>query len=141
MGSTVDPRLFVQDFSTINQSSSMVPQAIAAGVTNIASSVAGGVKSGLDEMKQNKATLKAGATMIDAASKLFPSYADMLGEVGTRLKDENTPLYERAAEAAQMASLIDMMVGESRWKQEFGLQQQKFSASQKQQAATQDPFW
>jgi hypothetical protein len=116
MGSTIDPRLFVQDFDTVRQAGMLVPAAISAAASQVSNSLTDYAK----QQKEEKNRLKAGAAMIDAAAKMFPSQAGMLEGIGTQLKDENVPLSERAAIASQVGELINMTVGEKRWQQEMG---------------------
>jgi len=118
LGSTIDPRLFIQDFSGYEKAASTR----AMGVLSATNQVSAQVEDYTKQQKEAKDRLKAGATLIDAASKMFPSQAPMLEGVMQQLKDEDIPLSERSAIAAQIGDLINMGVGEGRYKQEYDLQ-------------------
>lgn len=123
LGSTIDPRLFIQDFSGYEKAASTR----AMGVLSATNQVSAQVEDYTKQQKEAKDRLKAGATLIDAASKMFPSQAPMLEGVMQQLKDEDIPLSERSAIAAQIGELINMGVGEGRYQQEYGLKQQEMA--------------
>lgn len=120
IGSTIDPRLFVQDYQGYADAAAMQAGAMAGSFAN----VAGAVNDITKQQKEDKNRLKAGATLIDAAAKMFPSQAPSLDSVAQQLKDENIPLSERAAIASQVGELINMGVGEGRYQQEMAMKQQ-----------------
>jgi len=120
IGEGMDTRLLQQDFSGYTNAASIQ----AAGMMNAANTVATKIEDYTKQQKEDKNRLKAGATLIDAAAKMFPSQAPALDGVAQQLKDENIPLSERAAIAAQVGDLINMGVGEGRYQQEYALKQQ-----------------
>jgi hypothetical protein len=76
------------------------------------------------EQKAAKNTLKASQAQIEAAAALFPDQADYLGKIANELKNEDTPLSERAAMASQVADIINMGVGQKRYETELGFKRQ-----------------
>lgn len=128
LGSTIDPRLFIQDFSGYEKAASTR----AMGVLSATNQVSAQVEDYTKQQKEAKDRLKAGTTLIDAASKMFPSQAPMLEGVMQQLKDEDIPLSERSAIAAQIGDLINMGVGEGRYKQEYDLKSQEMDLRQQE---------
>jgi hypothetical protein len=82
-----------------------------------AQGMAGMVSQVGDYFKQQgekKKLVKQSSLQIDAALQLFPDLAPSLQSVKERMRDENIPLSDRAAEAEVVANLINMGVGEMR---------------------------
>lgn len=123
IGSTIDPRLFVQDYQGYADAAVMQSGAMAGAFAN----VKGAVNDITKQQKEDKLRLKSGAALIDAAAKMFPSQAGALDGIAQQLKDENIPLSERSAIASQVGELINMSVGEGRYQQEIGLKQQQLA--------------
>jgi hypothetical protein len=121
IGEGMDPRLLQQDFSGYTNAASIQ----ATAVMGAANTVATQIKDYTQEQKRAKEQLKSGAMMIDAASKMFPSQGPALSGIAQQLKDENIPLNERAAMAAQVGDLINMSVGEGRYQQGLAMEQTK----------------
>jgi hypothetical protein len=82
----------------------------AQGVSNIAGQVGDYFK----QQGEKKKLVKQSSLQIDAALQLFPDLAPSLQSVKERMRDENIPLADRAAEAEVVANLINMGVGEMR---------------------------
>lgn len=119
VGSNIDPRLFLQDYSGF----------VDAGRTNanafsgLGESISGMVKDYAKEQKDAKNKLKTSQIQIDAAIKLFPDQAPYLSGIANELKNEDAPLSDRAAMASQVADLIQMGVGQKRYETELGFKQ------------------
>jgi hypothetical protein len=98
----------------------------AQGVSNIAGQVGDYFKQQGEKKKQ----VKAASSQIDAALKLMPELAPILGDVGNRLKDEDVSLSDRYADASIVGDLIKNSMSGLMSQQMMNLRQQKFAASQ-----------
>ena len=78
------------------------------------SDLAGQAKDYFKQQGEKKKLVKQSSLQIDAALQLFPDLAPSLQSVKERMRDENIPLFDRAAEAEVVANLINMGVGEMR---------------------------
>ncbi len=135
LGSNIDPRLFLQDFSGFVDASKTTSNA----VSGLGDSISATVKDYAKEQKDSKNKLKASQVQIDAAIKLFPDQAPYLSSIANELKNEDAPLSDRAAMASQVADLIQMGVGQKRYETELGFKQrdqamQEQESSMRQQA-------
>jgi hypothetical protein len=92
----------------------------------------GQVKDYFKEQGEKKKQVKAASTQIDAALKLMPELAPILGDVGNRLKDEDISLTDRFADASVVPDLIKNSMSGLMSQQMMNLRQQKFAASQAQ---------
>jgi len=98
-----------------------------------AQGMAGMVSQVGDYFKQQgekKKQVKAASTQIEAALKLMPELAPILGDVGNRLKDEDVSLSDRYADASIVGDLIKNSMSGLMSQQMMNLRQQKFAASQ-----------
>jgi len=84
------------------------------------------------EQNEKKKQVKASSTQIEAALKLMPELAPILGDVGNRLKDEDISLTDRFADASVVPDLIKNSMSGFMSQQMMNLRQQKFAASQAQ---------
>jgi hypothetical protein len=85
----------------------------------------GQVKDYFKEQGEKKKLVKQSSLQIDAALQLFPDLAPSLQSVKERMRDENIPLSDRAAEAEVVANMINMGVGEMRNRSNMSMQQEK----------------
>jgi hypothetical protein len=95
-----------------------------------ASNIAGQVGDYFKQQGEKKKQVKAASTQIDAALKLMPELAPILGDVGNRLKDEDVSLSDRYADASIVGDLIKNSMSGLMSQQMMNLRQQKFAASQ-----------
>jgi hypothetical protein len=79
---------------------------------------------------EKKKLVKQSSLQIDAALQLFPDLAPSLQSVKERMRDENIPLADRAAEAEVVANLINTGIGEMRDRSNRSFEQEKFAADQ-----------
>ena len=93
-----------------------------AGSQGIAD-LTGQVKDYFKQQGEKKKLVKQSSLQIDAALQLFPDLAPSLQSVKERMRDENIPLADRAAEAEVVANLINMGVGEMRNRSNMSFQQ------------------
>ena len=105
LGSTVDPRLFVQDYSGFTRAAEIQAQ----GMSNLGGQIAGGIEKYGEMKKQSSALsgqIKGVETQIDSAINLFPEMADQLGALKLSISDPSKSLTERAAEASSYGDFI-----------------------------------
>jgi hypothetical protein len=114
------------DSSAMIQSARDLAMTGAQGVSNIAGQVGDYFKQQGEKKKQ----VKMASTQIDAALKLMPELAPVLGDVGNRLKDEDVSLTDRFADASVVPDLIKNSMSGLMSQQMMNLRQQKFAASQ-----------
>ena len=92
----------------------------------------GQVKDYFKQQGEKKKQVKMASTQIEAALKLMPELAPILGDVGNRLKDEDVSLSDRYADASIVGDLIKNSMSGLMSQQMMNLRQQKFAASQAQ---------
>lgn len=134
LGSSVDPRLFMQDYSGFTSAAEIQAQ----GMQNLGRAVGGAIEQVGDYFKQQgekKKLIKKSDVQIDAALKLFPDLAPILQGVQDQIRDENIPLDDRAAKAESVAGLIDLGVGEMRNASNLLMRQQKLGLERQYKAA------
>ncbi len=131
LGAGVDPRMFVQDYSGFTRAAEIQAQGMQNLGTAIGN-VAGQVGDYFKQQGEKKKQVKAASTQIDAALKLMPELAPILGDVGNRLKDEDVSLSDRYADASIVGDLIKNSMSGLMSQQMMNLRQQKFAASQAQ---------
>ena len=129
LGAGVDPRMFVQDYSGFTRAAEIQAQGMQNLGTAIGN-VAGQVGDYFKQQGEKKKQVKAASTQIDAALKLMPELAPILGDVGNRLKDEDVSLSDRYADASIVGDLIKNSMSGLMSQQMMNLRQQKFAASQ-----------
>ncbi len=129
LGAGVDPRMFVQDYSGFTRAAEIQAQGmqnLGEGIGKAATQVGDYFK----EQGEKKKQVKMASTQIDAALKLMPELAPILGDVGNRLKDEDVSLTDRFADASVVPDLIKNSMSGLMSQQMMNLRQQKFAASQ-----------
>ena len=129
LGAGVDPRMFVQDYSGFTRAAEIQAQ----GMQNLGQGIAKGITQVGDYFKEQgekKKQVKVASTQIEAALKLMPELAPILGDVGNRLKDEDVSLTDRFADASIVGDLIKNSMSGLMSQQMMNLRQQKFAASQ-----------
>jgi hypothetical protein len=121
--------MFVQDYSGFTRAAEIQAQGmqnLGEGIGRAATQVGDYFK----EQGEKKKQVKAASTQIDAALKLMPELAPILGDVGNRLKDEDVSLTDRFADASVVPDLIKNSMSGFMSQQMMNLRQQKFAASQ-----------
>jgi hypothetical protein len=123
--------MFVQDYSGFTRAAEIQAQGmqnLGEGIGKAATQVSDYFK----EQGEKKKQVKMASTQIDAALKLMPELAPILGDVGNRLKDEDVSLTDRFADASVVPDLIKNSMSGFMSQQMMNLRQQKFAASQAQ---------
>jgi hypothetical protein len=121
--------MFVQDYSGFTRAAEIQAQGmqnLGEGIGKAATQVGDYFK----EQGEKKKQVKMASTQIDAALKLMPELAPILGDVGNRLKDEDVSLTDRFADASVVPDLIKNSMSGLMSQQMMNLRQQKFAASQ-----------
>jgi hypothetical protein len=121
--------MFVQDYSGFTRAAEIQAQ----GMQNLGAAignVAGQVGDYFKQQGEKKKLVKQSSLQIDAALQLFPDLAPSLQSVKERMRDENIPLADRAAEAEVVANLINTGIGEMRDRSNRSFEQEKFAADQ-----------
>jgi hypothetical protein len=121
--------MFVQDYSGFTRAAEIQAQ----GMQNLGAAignVAGQVGDYFKQQGEKKKLVKQSSLQIDAALQLFPDLAPSLQSVKERMRDENIPLSDRAAEAEVVANLINTGIGEMRDRSNRSFEQEKFAADQ-----------
>jgi hypothetical protein len=116
--------MFVQDYSGFTRAAEIQAQGMQNLGTAIGN-VAGQVGDYFKQQGEKKKQVKQSSLQIDAALQLFPDLAPSLQSVKERMRDENIPLADRAAEAEVVANLINMGIGEMRNRANMSMQQDK----------------
>ena len=102
LGSSVDPRLFMQDYSGFTRAAEIQAQ----GMQNLGRAIEQ-VGDYFKQQGEKKKLIKQSDVQIDAALKLFPELAPSLQSYRDAIKDENVPLDERAMIAASTSDMIN----------------------------------
>jgi hypothetical protein len=112
------------DSSQMIQSAQNLAMTGSQGIADLT----GQVKDYFKQQGEKKKLVKQSSLQIDAALQLFPDLAPSLQSVKERMRDENIPLADRAAEAEVVANLINMGVGEMRNRSNMSIQQEQAMA-------------
>lgn len=120
LGSTIDPSLFIQDFSGFAEASRIN----AAGMMGMVNQVSAGYQEHQKQQKDQKNALKSSAAQIQAASTLFPEMKPMLEGYSAQLNNEEIPISERAAIASQISNVINLGVDQMRYNTDLGFKKQ-----------------
>jgi hypothetical protein len=112
------------DSSQMIQSAQNLAMTGSQGIADLT----GQVKDYFKQQGEKKKLVKQSSLQIDAALQLFPDLAPSLQSVKERMRDENIPLSDRAAEAEVVANLINMGVGEMRNRSNMSFRQDQAMA-------------
>jgi hypothetical protein len=124
LGSGINPESFKQDYSGFTNAAAIQAQ----GMANLGAQIGQATGDYFKQQNEKKKAVKQASTQIDAALKLFPDLAPTFGEAQNRLRDDDIPLSERAAEAETIAGMINMGVSEMRNRSEMALEREKMYA-------------
>jgi hypothetical protein len=132
VGSTIDPRLFIHDFSTLNKANELKAQ----GMQNLGQGIAQGITQVGDYYKQQKEKAKS----VDTASRIAglleskaPDLVPGIGQLKSTLDDQEIPLSQRISAAESLFSTmktgfeVQSLINQNTM---MNLRQQKFAASQ-----------
>jgi hypothetical protein len=133
LGSGINPESFKQDYSGFTNAAAIQAQ----GMANLGAQIGQATGDYFKQQNEKKKAIKQASTQIESALNLFPDLKSTFSEAQNRLRDDDIPLSERAAEAETIAGLINMGVTKLRDQAEKDLQLQKINASR---GATEKPF-
>ena len=130
LGSTVDPRLFVQDYSGFTRAADIQAQSMANIGANIGSVIKGlgeDYASRKKEESEINALKKSTESRIDSAINLFgdkmPGLAEQLQSQKALLNDPKISLYEQGVNASTIGSEIENTLNMLLQSQQMGLRQ------------------
>jgi hypothetical protein len=129
LGSTIDPRLFVQDYSGFTRAADIQ----AEGMANLGSQIAGGIKKygeAKAERKKLEAGTKAAVTGIESAIKMGESLGidvkSSLTPYLDKINDPNVSPIEAAAYAQQASNAITNVLSFGMKANELGVEKERY---------------
>lgn len=145
LGSTVDPRLFVQDYSGFTRAADIQAQSMA----NLGSQIAGGIERYGEQKQERKkldAGIKATVTGIESAIKMGESLGidvkSSLTPYLDKINDPNVSPIEAAAYAKEASNTISNVLNFGMKANEIGLEKERYSqASAARIAELQSSKW
>jgi hypothetical protein len=108
LGSTIDPRLMMQDYSGIAKAGETQGQMYA----QMGKDIGGAIKSGAEaygQVKQFQGQRDAFGKSMDYMAKAFPDKADMFNEAKSAVFNPNANMIEQAAAMSGYQSQLDMI--------------------------------
>ena len=130
LGSSIDPRLMVQDYSGIAKAGEIQGQMYA----QMGKDVGGMIDKGVDtykQVKQFKGQQEAFGKSMDYMAKAFPDRAEMFNNAKSAAFDPNANLIQQAAAINSYGSNIDMIAKMEAQQQALEAQRQQMQISQK----------
>lgn len=137
LGSSIDPRLQLQDYSGIVNAAQMQAQ----GLANIGSQIEAAAeqyKQYKKEQQDAKKRVKSAQTMAESISSLIPNLAPVIGPSIQKMSDPNTPLYEADAIAQTIENTLKLGMDEMQFRAQQQLQREQMGASAARAAAARD---
>jgi len=119
IGSSIDPRLFVQDYGAVNAASRQQ----GAGMARAAGKVGNAIGDFADEQKEIDQKIKGAETIMKYAEMRFPGEAESIGMMRNQMADPSLSPRDRAAIADQVEGALSLGIGESRYQQEMKMRQ------------------
>jgi len=130
LGSSIDPRLQLQDYSGFVNAAKMQAQGLA-GIGQQISQAADQYKQYKQEQKEAEKRIKSAEVTGNAIAQLIPDLKGTIGTAIEKLRDQNIPLYERDAVAQSMNSILNLGVAEIRGRAEIGLKREQLGLEDK----------
>jgi len=121
IGSTVDPRMFVQDYSGFQNAAAIK----AAGMLNFGNQIGGAIADYGNQQKEAKAGIAKGKAALEFAKTLHPELADQITQLGQVFNDPSKSQVELSAVGNQMGEHVAALLGEQRFQKELGIKQQE----------------
>lgn len=135
LGSSIDPRLQLQDYSGVVNAATMQAQ----GLANIGSQIeqaAEQYKQYKKEQADTQKRVKAAATVADSIATLVPELKGPLGAAVIQLKDPNLTLADKDALAQSISSTLQLGIGVVSGNKELALKERQIAASEAATRAT-----
>lgn len=130
LGSSIDPRLQLQDYSGIVNAAQMQAQ----GLANIGSQIeqaAEQYKQYKKEQADTQKRVKAAANLADSISALVPELRGPLGATVAQLKDPNLTLADKDALAQSISSTLQLGIGVVTGNKELALQERQVGLAER----------
>jgi hypothetical protein len=108
IGSSIDPSLFVNDYSGFAKAGAIQGQAPAQMGKDIGDAATTGMAM-FKEMKAQEGQTNAFGKSMDAMAKAFPDQADMFNELKMDVLDPNASLIERVSRMNQTRETLNMI--------------------------------
>jgi hypothetical protein len=136
LGSSVDPRLFVQDYSGFTRAADIQGQSMA----NIGADI-GGIAKQFGEYKKQQSEqekrVKSAELVANAIAKSFPTLAPVAMEAQMIMGDKNNSLQDRVAAADAVEKALNIGINNAYKEREFGLQERQFGLQEQRAKAEQ----
>lgn len=126
LGSSIDPRLQLQDYSGFVNAAQMQAQGLA-GLGQQISQASEQYKQYKQEQKEALKRVKQAEVFGNAITTLLPETKGSIGAAIEKLRDPNIPLYERDAIAQSISSIANIGVAQ----QEIGLKREQLGLEEK----------
>jgi hypothetical protein len=131
LGSSVDPRLFVQDYSGFTRAADIQGQSMA----NIGADI-GGIAKQFGEYKKQQSEqekrVKSAELVANAIAKSFPTLAPVAMEAQMIMGDKNNSLQDRVAAADAVEKALNIGISNAYKEREFGLQKRQLDIEEGQ---------
>lgn len=137
LGSSIDPRLQLQDYSGIVNAAQMQAQGLASIGQSI-EAAAQQYKQYKKEQQDAKKRVKSAQTMAESISSLIPNLAPVIGPSIQKMSDPNTPLYEADAIAQTIENTLKLGMDEMQFRAQQQLQREQMGASAARATAARD---
>lgn len=124
LGSSIDPRLQLQDYSGIVNAAQMQAQGLASIGSQI-EAAAEQYKQYKKEQADTQKRVKAAANLADSISALVPELKGPLGATVAQLKDPNLTLADKDALAQSISSTLQLGIGVVAGQQDRALRQEE----------------
>lgn len=126
LGSSIDPRLQLQDYSGIVNAAQMQAQGLASIGSQI-EAAAEQYKQYKKEQQDTQKRVKAAANLADSISALVPELKGPLGATVAQLKDPNLTLSDKDALAQSISNTLQLGIGVVAGKQDRALRQEEIN--------------
>ena len=115
IGSSIDPRMFVQDYSGFADAARIQ----GAGMANFGNQIGGAIADYGEQQKEAKAGIAKGKAALEFAKTLKPELADQIDQLGSMFNDPSKSQVELSAIGSQMGDYVAAMIGEERYKDDM----------------------
>ena len=130
LGSSVDPRLFIQDYSGFTRAADIQGQSMQNLGSDIGSTIKGVAEEYTNKKKESSqinALKKSAESRIDSVLNLFgdkiPGLAEQLQSQKAMFNDPNVSLYEQGLNASSVSGEIDNLLNMFLQKQQMDIRQ------------------
>lgn len=125
IGSSIDPRMFVQDYSGFAQAANTE----AAGMASLGQTVGNGIADYSKQKKDLSSKVKSAEMILKAAEMSNPGDKNFFSGLRNELSNPGLSPTDAAAMADQVGAAVAMHIGTSRYNQEMGMKQQELASN------------